>query len=100
MFYFFPIFNPDGVGRGHMRTDPLGNNLNRYYINPSPVKHSPIYAAKKFIMHLHINDRFFGFLDLHAHPTTKGNFIYGNSINELSKQIDACLFPKILSMNS
>jgi hypothetical protein len=39
-------------------------------------------------------------LDLHAQASRKGNFIYGNSINELNKQVDACLFAKILSLNS
>jgi murein tripeptide amidase MpaA len=36
IFYIFPIFNPDGVARGHFRVDTNGINLNRCYINPSP----------------------------------------------------------------
>lgn len=51
-------------------------------------------------MHLHNTSRYFAFLDLHAHAARKGTFIYGNFLNELSAQVDACLFPKILSMNS
>jgi murein tripeptide amidase MpaA len=36
IFYIMPIFNPDGVARGHFRVDVNGINLNRCYINPSP----------------------------------------------------------------
>lgn len=36
IFYIMPIFNPDGVARGHFRVDINGINLNRCYINPSP----------------------------------------------------------------
>ena len=51
-------------------------------------------------MHYHKLGKFFGFLDLHAHAARKCVFIYGNSVNELDKQVEICLFPKILSMNS
>jgi hypothetical protein len=100
IFYVFPILNPDGVARGHFRVDTNGINLNRCYINPSPKDHPSIYAIKRVIMQCYADDRYFGFLDLHAQASRKGNFIYGNSLNELGKQVDACLFPKILAMNS
>lgn len=51
-------------------------------------------------MHFHNKNKYFGFLDLHAHAARKGVFIYGNSIDELEKQVEICLFPKILSLNS
>ena len=100
MFYIFPILNPDGVGRGHYRVDTNGINLNRCYLNPSPKLQSSIYAIRKIIMHLHKDNKFFAFVDLHAHAAKKGTFIYGNCTNELQKQIDTCIFPKILSLNS
>lgn len=81
VFYIFPIFNPDGVARGHYRVDTNGINLNRCYLNPSAKAHPPIYAVKSLIMYLHAQSRFFAFLDLHAHASRKGTFIYGNSTN-------------------
>lgn len=51
-------------------------------------------------MHFHHQDKYYAFLDLHAHAARKGVFIYGNSSNDLGLQVDTCLFPKILSMNS
>ena len=100
VFYLFPILNPDGVGRGHYRVDTNGINLNRCYINPSPQAHPTIYSLRSIINYIHQNDKFFAFLDLHAHPAPRGNFLYGNSSSELVKQLQCCLFPKILSMNT
>lgn len=78
VFNIFPIFNPDGVGRGHYRVDTNGINLNRCYMNPTAKNQPSIYAVRKIIMHLYAHNKFFAFLDLHAHATRKGTFIYGN----------------------
>ncbi len=46
VFMIVPMINVDGVYHGHFRMDINGNNLNRFYINPSP-KHQPaIYGIK------------------------------------------------------
>jgi hypothetical protein len=40
------MINPDGVYRGHYRTDTDGLNLNRFYITPSKLEHPSVFAIK------------------------------------------------------
>ena len=46
VFKIIPTLNPDGVARGYYRLDTLGQNLNRFYVEPSKRDQPTIWAAK------------------------------------------------------
>lgn len=73
------MLNPDGVSCGHYRMDVFGQNLNRFYQNPDPSIQSSAYAVKKIGQHYFEQKKLCFYIDLHAHPQRKGNFIYGNA---------------------
>ena len=100
VFKVVPILNPDGVFRGHYRTDTKGMNLNRVYNTPSASDHPTIFAVKELIMHYHRKSKegIYCYIDLHGHASKKGIFVYGNYM-DYQRQIETCLFAKLMSLN-
>lgn len=100
VFKVIPMLNPDGVFRGHFRMDQLGQNLNRYYIDPDKLKQPAIFALRKLIDTFAENKTLAMYLDLHAHASKKGCFMYGNVVDTFEDQVQNQLFCRLIALNS
>ena len=93
VFKFIPLLNPDGVYRGYYRLDTFSRNLNRFYLDPSPEEQPTVYATQRALVQQSETKKLFMYIDLHAHASKKGCFIYGNCL-EGEKQMYNMLYPK------
>ena len=100
IFKVIPTLNPDGVARGYYRLDSLGQNLNRHYSDPGQHQQPTIWAAKKCIeQYARAFNQLEVFIDMHAHASKKGVFVFGNALPEQGRQADNITFAKLIAMN-
>lgn len=124
-----PIINPDGVARGHYRTDARGQNLNRYYNTPDSSLQPQCFAYRQLVWHCHnhyrlepqsgttqpqstkanddgtevIEDSNSGLaflIDLHAHAAKRGAFLYGNRLKSSEYHSESLLYARLSAANS
>ncbi|KNC51199.1 uncharacterized protein AMSG_06553 [Thecamonas trahens ATCC 50062] len=106
VFCLVPAVNPDGVARGHYRTDPHGVNLNRVYDAPSVHLHPTVAAIRTYLVAL-TSDASSGagppvdfYIDLHSHASRKGIFVFGNALDAPDAMLANVLYAKLLEVNS
>lgn len=80
--------------------DEFGQNLNRYYLEPNPERQPTIYAAKMLIDLYAKMQKLALYLDLHAHASKRGCFIYGNVMDNVLDQVQNQLYCRLIAMNT
>ena len=100
VFKFVPILNPDGVANGHYRADTLAVNLNRCYATPTLAEHPSVYAVRSVVEQHHNAGNLYVYLDMHAHASKRGVFLYGNRLDNLDNQVQNLLFARLVAVNS
>lgn len=98
VFKIVPIINVDGVYRGYYRYDTNSFNMNRHYISPNPKIISEIYAIKKIFLFYNQEKKIKYYFDLHGHVSSRGLFLYANSLDFLP-HCENYLLPKIYEIN-
>lgn len=80
--------------------DQLGQNLNRYYADPDKLKQPSIFALRKLIDFYAEKNSLSMYLDLHAHASKRGCFIYGNVVDSFEDQVQNQLFCRLIALNT
>lgn len=93
-----PMMNPDGVICGFYRPSLSGDDMNRIWQSPDPVKHP---TATAILDTLSVLDKERGlqfFLDFHGHTAACNSFVYGFE-NEESRDLYTCerVFPLLMT---
>ncbi|XP_065166011.1 cytosolic carboxypeptidase 6 isoform X2 [Atheta coriaria] len=98
LFKIIPMLNPDGVFVGNYRSTIIGADLNRMWHRASPFAHPALTAIIAHLTEYEKNkDYQIDFvIDIHAHASLLGSFIYGNSYDDVYRNERHILFPKLL----
>lgn len=121
VFKILPMMNPDGVFLGNNRCNLVGQDLNRNWNNATEYLHPTLFATKKLLREYDQSDvgvidkgvksliNFISFyqayqvdfvIDIHAHSSLLGSFIYGNAYEDVYRYERHLVFPKLLSANA
>ncbi|CAK0908329.1 unnamed protein product [Prorocentrum cordatum] len=84
VFKVVPMLNPDGVARGHYRTNSRGLNLNRHYDAPVRAEHEAVWSVRRLLEYWAETrgerERLLLYVDFHAHATKQGCFFLANRL--------------------
>ena len=73
IFYIVPNMNPDGSFRGHLRTNAVGVNLNREWLEPSAERSPEVYFVRQKMAETGVDFC----MDVHGDEAIPHNFIAG-----------------------
>nr|XP_022914708.1 cytosolic carboxypeptidase 6 [Onthophagus taurus] len=98
-FKIIPMLNPDGVFLGNYRSTVMGFDLNRFWHVSSEWTHPTLKATLDMVVNIENNKdcQLDIVIDIHAHSSLTGCFIYGNSYEDVYRYERHTVFPKILS---
>lgn len=74
VFYIVPNMNPDGSARGHLRTNAMGANLNREWVEPTMDRSPEVYLVRQQMLETGVDM----FLDVHGDEALPYNFVAGS----------------------
>ncbi len=77
VFYVVPNMNPDGAARGNLRTNALGTNLNREWLQPSLERSPEVFLVRQKMLEVGVDLN----LDAHGDEVLPYNFCVGSEGN-------------------
>jgi len=107
VFVIVPMLNPDGVWKGHYRTDTKGNDLDKVFPlaidennSPNNFHNYPSVSALVSVVKSLSDGRLVMYLDLHTGSSKEAGFLIGNHQDDIMGQTDARLFAALLDVYS
>ncbi|XP_058978180.1 cytosolic carboxypeptidase 6 isoform X1 [Musca domestica] len=102
VFKIVPMVNPDGVFLGNNRCNLIGQDMNRVWQVATEFSHPEIYAIKNMLREIDNSDSYqIDFVvDLHAHTSLHGCFIYGNTYEDVYRYERHLVFPRLFAGNA
>ena len=77
VFYIVPNMNPDGAARGNLRTNAVGTNLNREWLQPSLARSPEVFLVRQKMIETGVDLN----LDAHGDEVLPYNFCVGSEGN-------------------
>mmetsp|Transcript_9588 Transcript_9588/g.35530 ORF Transcript_9588/g.35530 Transcript_9588/m.35530 type:complete len:616 (+) Transcript_9588:118-1965(+) len=101
-FRVVPLLNVDGVAHGHYRSNALGEDMNRLWLNPSAELHPEIFNLRKLLLSWKDSDKYSldFFIDVHAHSNGVSSFMYYNFVSDMGQRSELLQLPKLISSRS